>query len=112
MYRGLRALPGISCHVRVSAYMGRYAGFTAAEKTSMGGAVNDLVRYRNLIADSARWKGIPFRADDIIINTPPKSGTTWMQTLCAMLVFDSVEFGRPLAEIRRRWKCRSTTALR
>ena len=35
MYRGLRALPGISCHVRVSAYMGRYAGFTATEKTSM-----------------------------------------------------------------------------
>ena len=61
--------------------------------------MNDLVRYRSLIADSARWKGFPFRADDIIINTPPKSGTTWMQTLCAMLVFDGVEFGRPLAEI-------------
>jgi aryl sulfotransferase len=64
-----------------------------------GGVVNDLVRYRNLIADSARWEGFPFRADDIIINTPSKSGTTWMQTLCAMLVFDSVEFGRPLTEI-------------
>ena len=61
--------------------------------------MNDLVRYRNLIGDSARWKGFPFRADDIIINTPPKSGTTWMQTLCAMLVFDSVEFDRPLTEI-------------
>ena len=62
--------------------------------------MNDLVRYRNLIADSARWKGFPFRADDIIIiNTPPKSGTTWMQTLCAMLVFDRVEFDRPLAAI-------------
>ena len=35
MYRGLRALPEISCHVRVSAYMRRYAGFTAAEKTSI-----------------------------------------------------------------------------
>ena len=64
-----------------------------------GGVVNDLVRYRDLIADSARWEGFPFRADDIIINTPSKSGTTWMQTLCAMLVFDSVEFGRPLTEI-------------
>ncbi len=61
--------------------------------------MNDLVRYRNLIADGARWKGFPFRADDIIISTPPKSGTTWMQMLCAMLVFDRVEFGRPLAEI-------------
>jgi hypothetical protein len=64
-----------------------------------GGVVNDLVRYRNLIADSARWEGFPFRADDIIIDTPSKSGTTWMQTLCAMLVLDSVEFGRPLTEI-------------
>jgi hypothetical protein len=61
--------------------------------------VNDLVRYRDLIADSARWEGFPFRTDDIIISTPSKSGTTWMQTLCAMLVFDSVEFGRPLTEI-------------
>ena len=61
--------------------------------------MNDLVRYRDLIHDSARWEGFPFRADDIIINTPSKSGTTWMQTLCAMLVFDSVEFGRPLTEI-------------
>ena len=61
--------------------------------------MNDLVRYRDLIADSARWEGDPFRADDIIIDTPSKSGTTWMQTLCAMLVFDSVEFGRPLTEI-------------
>jgi aryl sulfotransferase len=61
--------------------------------------VNDLVRYRNLIADSARWNGFAFRTDDIIINTPAKSGTTWMQTLCAMLVFDSVEFGRPLTDI-------------
>jgi aryl sulfotransferase len=64
-----------------------------------GGVVNDLVRYRDLIADSARWEGFSFRADDIIIDTPSKSGTTWMQMLCAMLVFDSVEFGRPLAEI-------------
>ena len=78
----------------------------------MGGVVSDLVRYRNLIADSARWKGFPFRADDIIINTPPKSGTTWTQMLCAMLVFDSVEFSRQLAETRRRWKCKSITALR
>jgi aryl sulfotransferase len=61
--------------------------------------MNDLVRYRNLVEDSARWNGFAFRADDIIISTPPKSGTTWMQTLCAMLVFDGVQFGRPLAEI-------------
>ena len=73
--------------------------FADARVGNAGGVVNDHVRYRDLIADSARWEGFPFRADDIIINTPSKSGTTWMQTLCAMLVFDSIEFGRPLTEI-------------
>lgn len=61
--------------------------------------MTDLVRYRSVVEDSARWQGFPFRADDIVISAPSKSGTTWMQTLCAMLVFDGLEFGRPLAEI-------------
>ena len=61
--------------------------------------MNDLVRYRTRVEDSARWEGFPFRADDIVISAPPKSGTTWMQTLCAMLVLGGLEFGRPLADI-------------
>jgi aryl sulfotransferase len=56
-------------------------------------------RYRNLVSDSARWVGFPFRGDDIVISTPPKCGTTWMQLLCVMLVLDAVEFDRPLAAI-------------
>jgi aryl sulfotransferase len=58
-----------------------------------------LKRYRHLVYDNARWEGFPFRPDDIVISTPPKCGTTWMQMLCAMLVFDAVAFDRPLAEI-------------
>ena len=56
-------------------------------------------RYRSLVMDSARWEGFAFRDDDIVISTPPKCGTTWMQTLCAMLVLDTVELPRPLSEI-------------
>jgi aryl sulfotransferase len=56
-------------------------------------------RYRSIVADSARWEGFQFRPDDIVISTPPKCGTTWMQTLCALLVFETVDLGRPLAEI-------------
>ena len=56
-------------------------------------------RYRSLVMDSARWEGFPFRADDIVVSTPPKCGTTWVQTLCAMLVLDTVELPRPLSEI-------------
>lgn len=64
-----------------------------------GGVVDDLVRYRSLVEDSARWEGFPFRADDIVISAPLKSGTTWMQTLCAMLVFNGLQSGRPLADV-------------
>lgn len=64
-----------------------------------GRAVGGLKRYRSVVADSARWEGFVFRHGDIVISTPPKCGTTWMQTLCAMLVFDAIEFNPPLAEI-------------
>ena len=57
------------------------------------------VRYRNLVYDSARWEGFAFRDGDIVISTPPKSGTTWTQMLVALLVFDATEFDRPLALI-------------
>lgn len=56
-------------------------------------------RYRTLVHDNIRWDGFRFRAGDIIISTPPKCGTTWMQTLCAYLVFGTSELDRPLAEI-------------
>lgn len=61
--------------------------------------MSGLKRYRSVVADSARWEGFVFRAGDIVISAPPKCGTTWMQTLCAMLVFDTIEFNPPLAEI-------------
>jgi aryl sulfotransferase len=61
--------------------------------------MRQLTRCRHPVYDSARWEGFRFREGDIVISTPPKCGTTWMQTLCAMLVLDTIEFDRPLAEI-------------
>jgi aryl sulfotransferase len=58
-----------------------------------------LIRYQSILADSARWEGFPFREGDIVISTPPKCGTTWIQMICALLVFQTPNFGRPLAEI-------------
>lgn len=52
-------------------------------------------RYRGYVADSARWDGFVHRAGDIVITTPSKSGTTWMQMLVARLVFD----GEPPAPV-------------
>jgi hypothetical protein len=56
-------------------------------------------RYRTLISDSARWEGFAFRADDILICTPAKCGTTWMQMICALLVFQSTNFDSSLDRI-------------
>lgn len=61
--------------------------------------MSELKRYHHVVYDSARWAGFTFRSGDVVVSTPPKCGTTWMQTLCAMLVLDTVEFDRPLAEI-------------
>ncbi|MGH3943946.1 MAG: sulfotransferase domain-containing protein [Pseudonocardiaceae bacterium] len=57
------------------------------------------IRYRSVVADSARWEGFPFREGDIVISTPSKCGTTWTQMLCALLIFQTPDFDRPLTAI-------------
>jgi aryl sulfotransferase len=57
------------------------------------------VRYRSVVADSARWEGFTFRDDDIVISTSPKSGTTWVQMICALLIFQKTSLGRPLGVV-------------
>lgn len=36
-----------------------------------------------------RWDEFPFRSGDIVICTHPKSGTTWIQMICALLIFQT-----------------------
>ena len=43
------------------------------------------VRYRSHDEDSAHWLDFPFRSGDIVISTRSKSGTTWVQMMCALL---------------------------
>lgn len=57
--------------------------------------------YQTLVFDSTRWDGFRPRAGDIIVCTPVKSGTTWTQMLCAMLVHRSTVFPQPLSELSR-----------
>jgi hypothetical protein len=54
---------------------------------------------RTWLADSSRWNGFAFRAGDIVISTPAKCGTTWMQMICALLVFGDGGLPGPLTEI-------------
>ena len=57
--------------------------------------------YQTAFFDSTRWDGFRPRAGDIIVCTPVKSGTTWTQMLCAILVHQSTVFPQPLARLSR-----------
>jgi hypothetical protein len=57
------------------------------------------VRYETIFADSARWDGFVFRPGDIVISTPAKCGTTWLQMICALEIFQRTRFDRPLDRI-------------
>lgn len=48
---------------------------------------------------AARWIDFPFRQGDIVITTPSKSGTTWMQMICALLIFQTPDLPAPLPEL-------------
>ncbi len=48
---------------------------------------------------SERWEGFEHRPGDVVISTRTKCGTTWMQMICALLVFGEPELPAPLAEI-------------
>ena len=43
--------------------------------------------YRTWGVDSRRWEGFVPRRDDIVIATYPKCGTTWMQRIVGLLIF-------------------------
>ena len=70
-------------------------------------------RYEGTVFDSGRWDGFELRPGDIIISTPPKCGTTWMQMTCALLIFQEPELPLPLdtlspasGVIRETWRYR------
>lgn len=56
-------------------------------------------RYQSLEDDSGRWVGFPFRDGDIVISTPSRSGTTWTQMICALLLFRSPRLPAPLGRL-------------
>lgn len=56
-----------------------------------------LHEYTNhVIIDSTRWAVYKHRPGDIVISTSYKTGTTWMQTIVANLVFQDGAFPQPV----------------
>jgi aryl sulfotransferase len=46
-----------------------------------------------------RWSEFPFRSGDIVISSTPKSGTTWVQMICALLIFQTPELPAELPRL-------------
>jgi aryl sulfotransferase len=57
-----------------------------------------LRTYKTWINDSTRWTHYRPRQGDIVIATYPKCGTTWMQQIVSLLIFQSPE-PRPVLEL-------------
>jgi len=58
-----------------------------------------LVHYRSAVEDSGRWLGFRFRPGDIVISTRRKTGTTWLQMICALLILQTPELPDPLWQL-------------
>jgi aryl sulfotransferase len=56
-------------------------------------------RYQSDEEDSGRWLEFPFRDGDIVISTRSKTGTTWVQMICALLIFQVPDLPAPIAEL-------------
>ncbi len=57
--------------------------------------------YNSDTSRSEIWARFTPRHDDVFVCTPPKSGTTWMQSLCGMLIFRDAEVNPGIGTISR-----------
>jgi aryl sulfotransferase len=55
--------------------------------------------YVNPVMSTERWTGFTHRPGDIFVCTSYKAGTTWTQTICALLVFQTPELPAALSDL-------------
>ena len=62
--------------------------------------VPDLpIHYTSPDEDSSRWIDFPFREGDIVISARSKTGTTWVQMISALLIFQTPELPDSLSNL-------------
>ena len=64
--------------------------------------------YRSLLTDTRRWASFVHRPGDIFVCTPPKTGTTWTQTIVASLLWPKGDGPGPVMEVAPWWDARFT----
>lgn len=74
-----------------------FSAWDASAVTEM--SERKLVRHVGRVYDSIRWEGFELRADDVVISTPSKCGTSWTQMICALLILQDAELSVPLADL-------------
>ncbi|MEV8467324.1 sulfotransferase domain-containing protein [Fluviibacterium sp. DFM31] len=47
--------------------------------------------YSSAMVEGARWSRVRLRPGDIVVSTPPKAGTTWMQNIILHLIFQDLQ---------------------
>ncbi|WP_299727307.1 sulfotransferase domain-containing protein [uncultured Tateyamaria sp.] len=62
----------------------------------------DRKLYLGPLTDNRRWDMVDVRPDDVFVVTPPKCGTTWMQTIVALLFAGDPEVETELS-VRMPW---------
>jgi len=75
-----------------------HVAIVTSDDAYRGGVTNQPTRYLSGDENSARWLDFDFR-DDIVISTRSKSGTTWVQMICALLIFQTPDLPRSLPEL-------------
>lgn len=64
--------------------------------------MTDRKLYLGPLTDNRRWEMVDIRPDDVFVVTPPKCGTTWMQTIVALLFAGDPEVETELS-VRMPW---------
>src|SRR5262249_53311575 len=80
----VRAVPSTAAVVRGIRNGGSHTVLNTRRPAMLKDASAARPRYRSMVEDSARWDGFALRPGDIVIGTPPKCGSAWMQMICRM----------------------------